>query len=69
MEGRTRSLSISRLLIGEKEESFFGLLSEAGDESGSDVKYNAENDNRHNMPDNGRCKINKERTYVRAFFI
>ena len=33
------------------------------------VKNNAENDNRHNMPDNGRCKINKERTYVRAFFI
>ena len=69
MEGRTRSLSICRLVIGEKEESFFGLLSEAGDESGSGVKNNAENNNRDNMPDNGRCKNNKERTYVRAFFI
>ena len=51
------------------QESFFGRLSEAGDESGSGVKNNAENDNRDNMPDNGRCKNNKERTYVRAFFI
>ena len=32
------------------QESFFGRLSEAGDESGPGVKYNAENDNRHAMP-------------------
>jgi len=32
------------------EESFFGRLSEAGDESESGVNYNAENDNRHAMP-------------------
>ena len=69
MEGRTRSLSICRLVIGEKEESFFGLLSEAGDESGSGVKNNAENDNRDNMRTMDDVKIIKNaRTYARSLF-